>query len=506
MQRLLMTGCAERYRFQMILLSYFLPVACLEACDQARRVPAVAAHRLDLGIELIDQRRHRQMGTVVLRLVEANAQILAHPVDREAEIELALGSWSCGGSPSARSPQRPWRSPRSPPPCRGRPHAEMDGLRRALHQAGNGDLVAHLGELARARRAEQLAHARIVRRSAARPWHSRPASPPHMTVSTPFSAPACPPETGASMKPKPALLGGPMQVRARSWPRPSCGRRRPRPASSPCEGAVRPGRDLPQIVVIADAGEDEIGILGGLGAASAPPGRRIAPAQRSALSARAIVDRQLDGRRGSSRWPAIGNPMTPRPIQAARNAMPMLHCCVAEPCRRKTWNGDLCNGPRHVTIRKRSRRQTLQEWPCRSPTKTSRRRANARRQCGAHPPAPCPQAVGDHRRPDLRQVRESAGHQFVQGPRRLSTRCPVSDGAERDRGVIAMSAGNHAQAVAYHAHRLGIPAIIVMPETDSLDQDRAHAGARRAGRAVGRDLGRQPGDGRGDGQGEGLSS
>jgi threonine dehydratase len=35
---------------------------------------------------------------------------------------------------------------------------------------------------------------------------------------------------------------------------------------------------------------------------------------------------------------------------------------------------------------------------------------------------------------------------------------------ERRRGVIAMSAGNHAQAVAYHAARLGIPAIIVMPE------------------------------------------
>src|SRR6478609_9261833 len=34
---------------------------------------------------------------------------------------------------------------------------------------------------------------------------------------------------------------------------------------------------------------------------------------------------------------------------------------------------------------------------------------------------------------------------------------------ERARGVIAASAGNHAQAVAYHAKRLGIPAIIVMP-------------------------------------------
>jgi threonine dehydratase len=37
--------------------------------------------------------------------------------------------------------------------------------------------------------------------------------------------------------------------------------------------------------------------------------------------------------------------------------------------------------------------------------------------------------------------------------------------AERSRGVIAMSAGNHAQAVAYHARRLGIPATIVMPVT-----------------------------------------
>lgn len=35
---------------------------------------------------------------------------------------------------------------------------------------------------------------------------------------------------------------------------------------------------------------------------------------------------------------------------------------------------------------------------------------------------------------------------------------------DRKRGVIAMSAGNHAQGVAYHAQRLDIPATIVMPE------------------------------------------
>jgi threonine dehydratase len=34
---------------------------------------------------------------------------------------------------------------------------------------------------------------------------------------------------------------------------------------------------------------------------------------------------------------------------------------------------------------------------------------------------------------------------------------------QRKKGVIAVSAGNHAQGVAYHAQRLGIPAVIVMP-------------------------------------------
>ena len=33
----------------------------------------------------------------------------------------------------------------------------------------------------------------------------------------------------------------------------------------------------------------------------------------------------------------------------------------------------------------------------------------------------------------------------------------------RVRGVIAASAGNHAQGVAYHAQRLGVPSVIVMP-------------------------------------------
>src|ERR1700756_5439688 len=40
--------------------------------------------------------------------------------------------------------------------------------------------------------------------------------------------------------------------------------------------------------------------------------------------------------------------------------------------------------------------------------------------------------------------------------------------AERDQGVIAASAGNHAQGLAYHAGRRGIHALICMPLTTPL--------------------------------------
>jgi threonine dehydratase len=41
----------------------------------------------------------------------------------------------------------------------------------------------------------------------------------------------------------------------------------------------------------------------------------------------------------------------------------------------------------------------------------------------------------------------------------------LMDEARRARGVIAASAGNHSQALAYHAARLGVPATILMPAT-----------------------------------------
>ena len=48
---------------------------------------------------------------------------------------------------------------------------------------------------------------------------------------------------------------------------------------------------------------------------------------------------------------------------------------------------------------------------------------------------------------------------------------------ERQRGVVAASAGNHAQALAYHGGRLGVPVTIVMPEGTpfvKVDGTRAH--------------------------------
>ncbi len=54
-------------------------------------------------------------------------------------------------------------------------------------------------------------------------------------------------------------------------------------------------------------------------------------------------------------------------------------------------------------------------------------------------------------------------------------------GEQRARGVVAMSAGNHAQGVAYHAERLGIPATVVMPAFAPLTKV---AGTRRYGARV----------------------
>ena len=56
--------------------------------------------------------------------------------------------------------------------------------------------------------------------------------------------------------------------------------------------------------------------------------------------------------------------------------------------------------------------------------------------------------------------------------------------AERARGVIAASAGNHAQGVALAAQKLGCAATIVDAGDHAPHQDRRGRGARREGRAA----------------------
>src|SRR5688500_13898516 len=65
-----------------------LRVGAIQPRDQARGVPTLAAHADDIGIELIDERADGQLGAVVARLLQADAQVLAHPLDGEAEVEL----------------------------------------------------------------------------------------------------------------------------------------------------------------------------------------------------------------------------------------------------------------------------------------------------------------------------------------------------------------------------------------------------------------------------------
>src|ERR1700692_50892 len=59
----------------------------------------------------------------------------------------------------------------------------------------------------------------------------------------------------------------------------------------------------------------------------------------------------------------------------------------------------------------------------------------------------------------IEQARRAISGAILRTPRRP---------AARAKGVIAMSAGNHAQAVAYHAGLLNIPATVVMPAATPL--------------------------------------
>ena len=88
------------------------------------------------------------------------------------------------------------------------------------------------------------------------------ASPPTITVSWPFSAPAWPPDTGASRKSKPSAVAAACSSRAISaeavvWST----NRVPFPIAGKC--AIGAERHFAQVVVVADAGKDDVLALGG---------------------------------------------------------------------------------------------------------------------------------------------------------------------------------------------------------------------------------------------------
>ena len=68
-------------------------------------------------------------------------------------------------------------------------------------------------------------------------------------------------------------------------------------------------------------------------------------------------------------------------------------------------------------------------------------------------------------------------------------------------GVVAASAGNHAQGVALAASQAGIPAAIVMPEWASISKQTATRGFWRGGHNRRPKRGGEPGAGRGPGPG-----
>lgn len=79
------------------------------------------------------------------------------------------------------------------------------------------------------------------------------------------------------------------------------------------------------------------------------------------------------------------------------------------------------------------------------------------------PLVPCPWATTEDRTLHLKPENlQPTGAFKIRG---AYNRLSALTEAERARGVVAQSSGNHAQAVAYAARELGIHALIVMPDT-----------------------------------------
>ncbi len=202
------------------------------------------------------------MRAIPAGFVHADRQILAHPVHREAEIELALRH----GLPAV------FHLPGLGSTLRKRLHhgrdvepghlREVDRLGQALDDAGDADLVHHLGELARTRGAEQLHRARIAGDNklglGERLWVAAHHHREHAVLRTRLAAGNRGVEemrgagSGGGMKFAGNVSGGGRVVDE------------DRAGLEAQEGALVAGGDLAQIAVVAHAAEYEIRVPRGL--------------------------------------------------------------------------------------------------------------------------------------------------------------------------------------------------------------------------------------------------
>src|SRR5688572_9921788 len=138
-----------------------LLVEAIQARDQARSVPTFAAHGHDVGVELIDERGDGELGTVIAPLLQADAQVLAHPFDGETEVEFAFVHRlpAVFHLPRLRSALRDRLDDRRD--VEAGLAGEVQRLGETLHGARDRDLIDHIRELARARGTLQADRLRV---------------------------------------------------------------------------------------------------------------------------------------------------------------------------------------------------------------------------------------------------------------------------------------------------------------------------------------------------------
>ncbi len=230
------------------------------------------------------------MGAVAARLGEADAEVLAHPIHRKAEVELAgrHGLVAVFHLPGLR--RALGNGGDQLLDIEVGAFGEMQSLGEPLHQARNADLVAHLGELAGAGSAHQVAGARVG-------GNDLFGAPERLRVAAAHHGQG--PVLGAGLAArhrrvdgiKSALAGSRVKLagdlgRCRGVIDEYCA------SGNAVKRAVCPERDLAQVMVVADAGHDEILTLGG-----GPRCRRRTPAELRhpllGLGGGAIVDRDV---------------------------------------------------------------------------------------------------------------------------------------------------------------------------------------------------------------------